>query len=65
MNYWTAFPSEAQALLAQARRLAPGYRPDMRLPLRLMRDLGRPGMVLAAQGLYRRLKGRPKGGAQG
>lgn len=65
MTYWTAFPSEAKVLIARARRISPGYTPDMRRPLRLLRGIGGPGMVFAAQGLYRRLKGRPKGGAQG
>ncbi|MGP6088750.1 glycosyltransferase family 2 protein [Antarctobacter jejuensis] len=65
MTYWTAFPAEAKALIARARRVSPDYTPDMRGPLRLLRGIGGPGMVLAAQGLYRRLKGRPKGGAQG
>jgi len=65
MTYWTAFPAEARALIARARRISPGYTPDMRGALRLLRGLGGPGMVFAAQGLYRRLKGRPKGGAQG
>ena len=65
MTYWTAFPSEAKALIARARRISPVYTPDMRKPLRLLRGIGGPGMVFAAQGLYRRLKGRPKGGAQG
>ncbi len=65
MTYWTAFPAEARALIARARRISPGYRPDMRGPLRLLRGIGGPGMVFAAQALYRRLKGRPKGGAQG
>ena len=65
MTYWTAFPAEAQALVARARRTSPGYAPDMRVPLRLARRIGGPGMAFAAQGLYRQLKGRPKGGAQG
>lgn len=65
MTYWTAFPAEARALVARALALAPGYVPDMRAPLRLLRAVGGPGMVFVAQGLYRRLRGRPKGGAQG
>jgi glycosyltransferase involved in cell wall biosynthesis len=65
MTYWTAFPAEAKALVVRARRIASGYVPDMQAPLRLLRAVGGPGMVFAAQGLYRRLKGRPKGGAQG
>lgn len=65
MTYWTAFPAESRALLARAQALSPGYRPDMRAPLRLLRQFGGPVMVFAAQALYRRLKGRPKGGAQG
>ncbi|SDL82231.1 glycosyltransferase family 2 protein [Aliiruegeria lutimaris] len=65
MSYWTAFPAEAKALVARAHGIAPGYAPDIRGPLRLVRRIGGPGMVFAVQGLYRNLKGRPKGGAQG
>lgn len=65
LTYWTAFPDEARALMSRARQISPGYTPDMRGPLRLLRGIGGPGMVFAAQGLYRRLKGRPKGGTQG
>lgn len=65
MTYWPAFPEEARALLHRAQRLAPSYRPDMRAPLRLLRAAGGPGMVFAATGIYRRLRGRPAGGTQG
>lgn len=65
MTYWTAHRAEAQALLAWAQALSPGYSPDMRAPLRFLRRIGGPGLVFAAQASYRRLKGRPKGGAQG
>ncbi|WP_417241076.1 MULTISPECIES: glycosyltransferase family 2 protein [Pseudomonadota] len=65
MTYWTTFPEEAKALVARARHIAPSYSPDMRGPLRLIRQIGGPSMLFAAQGLYRKLKGRPKGGAQG
>lgn len=65
MTYLTAFPSEARALLARAATLSPGYMPDLRGPLRVLRRLGGPGIMLATQRLHRRLKGRPKGGAQG
>lgn len=65
MSYWTAFPEEARALMARARRLSPGYAPDLRTPLRMMRRIGGPGVVFAAQGLYRRIRGRPRGGTQG
>lgn len=65
MTYWTAFPAESRALLVRARSLSPRYQLHMRGPLRLLRRAGGPAMVFAAQGLYRRVKGRPKGGAQG
>jgi len=65
MTYWATFPEESKALVARARRIAPRYSPDMRGPLRLIRQIGGPSMLCAAQGLYRKLKGRPKGGAQG
>lgn len=64
MAYWPAFTDEARSLLSSAETLAPGYRPDLRAPLRLLRAVGGPGMVFAATGLYRRLRGRPSGGTQ-
>lgn len=65
MSYWANFPDEAQALVERACKLAPGYVPDMRGPLRILRRLGGPKLAVKAQALFRRLKGRPKGGAQG
>jgi len=65
MAYWSAFPDEARRLLARARALSPGYAPDMRAPLRLLRQIGGPDLVFSATALYRRLRGRPAGGAQG
>lgn len=65
MTYWPAFPNESRQLVDRARALSPGYTPDMRLPLRLMRRVGGPKLVFAVTGLYRRLRGRPTGGAQG
>ena len=65
ISYWASHPTEAKSLLKRARSLSPNYRPDMRLSLGLLRSLGGPSLVLAAQGAYRRLKGRPAGGAQG
>ncbi|MEL6920977.1 MAG: hypothetical protein AAFO77_08105, partial [Pseudomonadota bacterium] len=65
MTYWWAFPQEARALLARARAVSPSYTPDMRSPLRFLRIIGGPRLTISAQSLYRRLRGRPKGGAQG
>jgi len=65
MTYWRAFPREARTLVDQARKLSPGYVPDMRPPLRLIRSLGGPSAVFATTALYRHIRGRPKGGAQG
>lgn len=65
MTYFAVAPTEAKAILKRAQTLCPGYVPDMRAPLRIVRRLGGPGAVLAVTGLYRRLKGRPKGGSQG
>ncbi len=65
MNYWASHPTEAKSLLKRARELSPGYRADIRPSLALLRSLGGPSLALAAQGAYRRLKGRPDGGAQG
>jgi len=65
MAYWPAFPAEARALLSRAKDMSPSYVPDLRAPLRILRTIGGPGLVFAVQALYRRLKGRPQGGAQG
>ena len=65
MTYWSAYPAEAQALLDRAGKLSPGYVPDIRAPLRLLRALGGPGVVVATTRIFRRLRGRPEGGAQG
>lgn len=65
MAFWPAFPAEARALVARARRLNPGYRPDMRAPFLLLRRLGGPRLAFAANRLYRRLRGRAIGGAKG
>lgn len=64
MVYWPAFPDEARALLHRAQRLSPGYRPDMRAPLRLLRAMVGPRLVVIATMLYRRLRGQPAGGRQ-
>lgn len=65
MAYWSAFPDEARRLLARASALSPGYEPDMRAPLRLLRQIGGPDLVFTATALFRRLRGRPAGGTQG
>lgn len=65
MSYWASHPTEAKSLLKRARALSPGYRPDMRPSLTLLRSLGGPSLALAAQRAHRRLKRRPEGGAQG
>lgn len=65
MAYWRTFPNEARRLLARARALSPGYSPDMRAPLRLLRQIGGPDLVFIATAFYRRLRGRPAGGAKG
>lgn len=64
MSFWTVFPAEAHALVARARTLSPGYSPDMRAPLRLLRRLGGPRLVIAASRLYRQLRRRTKGGTR-
>lgn len=45
--------------------LSPGYRPDMRASLRLLRRLGGPRLVIAATQLYRQLRRRATEGARG
>lgn len=65
MSYWASHPAEAKSLLKRARSLSSSYRPEMRSSLAVLRSLGGPSLALAAQRAYRRLKGRPEGGAQG
>lgn len=65
MTNWQVFPEESQTLFARARTIAPGYQPDLRRPLLLLRRIGGPGLVNTAQALHRRLRGRPTGGTQG
>ena len=65
LAWWDENRAAARAALSRARALSPNYRPDDRLPLRALRALGGPGAVIGAARLYRALRGRPAGGAQG
>jgi glycosyltransferase involved in cell wall biosynthesis len=65
MTYWAMYPVEAKALLSRARRLAPGYQPDVRMPLRLLRAMVGFRVSLSLLAFYRYVKGRPRGGMQG
>jgi glycosyltransferase involved in cell wall biosynthesis len=65
MSYWAAYPGEARALLSKAKALHPNYRPDMRIPLQLLRKLGGPSLMLSVSSAIRHFRGLPKGGAQG
>ena len=65
MTYWSSHRKEAQELIEKAKVICPDYVPDMRPPLRLLRRLGGPSAMFAATAIYRRMKGLPKGGAQG
>ena len=65
LAWWDENRAAARAALSRARALSPDYRPDDRLPIRALRALGGPGAVIGAARLYRALRGRPAGGAQG
>lgn len=65
MTYYTAAPEMSREVLARAQKICPSYVPDMRIPIRLLRQLGGPPAALAAINLYRWIRGRPKGGTQG
>ena len=65
LAWWDEDRAAARAALDRACALSPGYRADDRLPLRVLRALGGPGAVIGAARLYRALRGRPAGGAQG
>jgi glycosyltransferase involved in cell wall biosynthesis len=65
LSYWDQDRPAARAALARARRLSPGYQPLGPWPIQLLRRLGGPSAQRAAASLWRRLRGRPAGGAQG
>ena len=65
MTYWSVFPEQAKSLISRARQISPGYAPDMRTSMRLIRKIFGPSALFAAQAGYRKIRGRPKGGAQG
>lgn len=65
MAYWDEDRTAARSALDRAGALCPGYRPEGRLPSRLLRKIAGPSAALGATRLYRRLRGRPAGGAQG
>lgn len=63
MAYWVAYPAEASELLSKAQNLCPNYRPDIRWPLRFLRNIGGPSVLISLTGLYRHWKRKPKAGA--
>lgn len=65
LSYWNEDRAAARVVLERARTLCPSYRVPGRLPLRILRTLGGPSMVMGASRLFRRLRGRPAGGTQG
>ncbi len=65
LSYWDQDRPAARASLERARRLSPGYQPLGRWPSRLLRMFGGPSAQRAAASFWRRLRGRPGGGAQG
>ena len=65
LAWWDEDRAAARGALDHARALCPNYRPDARLPLRALRALGGPGAMIGVARLYRMLRGRPAGGAQG
>lgn len=64
MSYWNEDRATARAVLNRARRLYPGYRPMGGWPVRLLRILAGPSAAIRVSRLWRRLRGRPAGGAQ-
>jgi len=65
LSWWDEDRGAARGALDHARALSPSYRPDDRVLLRALRSIGGPAAVIGAARLYRRLRGRPSGGAQG
>lgn len=62
MSWWTQDRAAAREILARARRLSSGYRPEARWPLRAARCIGGPTLVHFVTKVYRRMCGRPGGG---
>lgn len=62
MSAWDKDRERAHRLLAKARAVCPSYRFPGRLPLRIARRIGGPGLAHRASGLARRLRGRLTGG---
>jgi glycosyltransferase involved in cell wall biosynthesis len=65
LTWWNEDRVAARAVLCRAQNLCPGYQPGGRLYLRLLRTLGGPSAAKVAAKIYRRIRGRPIGGAQG
>lgn len=65
MAYWNDDRGAARIVLQHAERICPGYRPEGRWLVRMLRALGGPTAVTTVARLYRSLRGRPAGGAQG
>tara|TARA_B100000530_G_scaffold319052_1_gene251285 strand:+ start:23137 stop:24096 length:960 start_codon:yes stop_codon:yes gene_type:complete len=65
LSYWKSYPLEARKLLTEARSIAPDYKADARALFKLMRRVVGVGPSLSLIAAYRRLRGRPAGGAQG
>lgn len=64
LAWWNEDRAAAETVLARARKLCPDYYREGRLLLRMLRALGGPGALMRASRLYRKLRGRPPGGAQ-
>lgn len=65
LSYWMQDRPAARAALAHARKLCPGYKPPGSWPIRMLRRLGGPTAQSTTASVWRRLRGRPAGGAQG
>lgn len=65
MSYWDQDHAAARAVLEHAYQLFPGYRASGHWLLRLLRRLAGPSAQRFVTSLWRRLRGRPAGGAQG
>lgn len=65
LSFWKELPLDARKLLSEARSIAPSYEADTRVLFKLMRGVMGVGPSLSLIAAYRRLRGRPAGGAQG
>lgn len=63
--YWSSHRTQAKNILVRANTIAPGYQPDIRMLARLIRFFFGLSFYVFLTNWYRKIKGQPKGGAQG